>query len=38
MKEAIKLEKMDSKYQAFAAELRRLCGDFDINKIRIFLK
>ncbi|WP_069472384.1 ATP-binding protein [Candidatus Marithrix sp. Canyon 246] len=37
-KEVIKLEKMDSKYQAFAAELRSYCSDFDINKIRNFLK
>ncbi len=37
-KEAIKLEKMDPKYQAFAAELRSLCGKFDINKIREYLK
>jgi PAS domain S-box-containing protein len=37
-KEAIKLEKTDPKYQAFAAELRSLCGKFDINKIRKYLK
>ena len=37
-KEAIKLEKLDPKYQAFAAKLRSYCSEFDINKIRDFLK
>ncbi len=38
MKEAIKLEKMDPKFKAFATELRRLSGEFDINKIRKFIE